>query len=160
MSNLGRSQRLGLSEAGGVVPSDLQWKGITSHVHGKVGVGVGNDLTLKPENSVSHTSLVWPMNWYFSRAQAKQNGARESPEPMVIAFSQADAVQRVVLHPRKMVTVVWRMTQHRDPGNCPCSLLLSATNPTLSPGYYSLLQAPSAGAQAEWLWTQSCAFSM
>ena len=53
---------------------------------------------------------------------------RVVPAGGAIASPQADATWRGVLCLRKMASVAWCMTQHKDPGSCSFSSLPRATN--------------------------------
>ena len=48
-----------------------------------------------------------PSNGLFCRARASQGRMIRRPEGRAIAFPEADAVRRAVLHPREMVSAMW-----------------------------------------------------
>lgn len=63
--------------------------------------------TQSPNSQSAQTST--PSNLLLFRVRSQQGGATGSLEGGAIAFPHADAMRRRVLHPRNMVSGVWKM---------------------------------------------------
>ena len=82
------------------------------------------------------------------------------PVGVAIASPQADAIQRGVLCLRNIVSAVWGITHHRDPGSCSFICLPIATNPRLSSRVSNSFFPISARTQGKWLQMKFCALAL
>ena len=110
----------------------LWWQG-TGQAYGKLGRMAPSP---QPQDSLSGTPWICldlyildPGSWLLYRVWASQGGDTVILESGSLVFFQADALCRVVLHPRKMVPAVWE----RDSAQGLCSCLFSSLPVTTNP---------------------------
>ena len=115
----------------------------------------GEGRWLTPQSHTTQLLTLPESSWRHTKSQSADSSG--SPEGGAIAFPQANAARREVLHPRKMVSAVWERNSAQ--GSQRLSLQLSPQSHR--PSNDSIQHCPPfTRAQEEWLQTRFCALAL